>query len=159
MLNKYKKYIVPALIIFQFLWIIATVFILEVNLATGKTIKLQLAPVDPRSLMQGDYVILNYTISRIPHYTPSPSESRVRVILSPDNKGIYNVKSIFSPSAFLEQDDVVVNGTFMGDRIFYGIENYFVPEGTGKQVERSVRFALVKVSAWGDAMLIKLLEE
>ena len=31
-------------------------------LATGKPIVLKIAPVDPRSLMQGDYMVLNYTI-------------------------------------------------------------------------------------------------
>ena len=31
-------------------------------LATGKPIVLKIAPVDPRSLMQGDYMILNYAI-------------------------------------------------------------------------------------------------
>jgi len=31
-------------------------------LATGKAIVLKIAPVDPRSLMQGDYMVLNYAI-------------------------------------------------------------------------------------------------
>ncbi len=31
-------------------------------LATGKPIVLKIAPVDPRSLMQGDYMVLNYAI-------------------------------------------------------------------------------------------------
>ena len=31
-------------------------------LATGKPVILKIAPVDPRSLMQGDYMILNYAI-------------------------------------------------------------------------------------------------
>ena len=31
-------------------------------LATGKPVVLKIAPVDPRSLMQGDYMVLNYTI-------------------------------------------------------------------------------------------------
>ena len=31
-------------------------------LATGKPVVLKIAPVDPRSLMQGDYMVLNYAI-------------------------------------------------------------------------------------------------
>lgn len=36
----------------------------ENQLATGKPILLQLAPVDPRGFMQGDYMALSYTIER-----------------------------------------------------------------------------------------------
>lgn len=36
----------------------------ENHLATGKPILLQLAPVDPRGFMQGDYMALSYTIER-----------------------------------------------------------------------------------------------
>lgn len=36
----------------------------ETMLNNGRDIYLKLAPVDPRSLMQGDYMILNYEISR-----------------------------------------------------------------------------------------------
>ena len=35
----------------------------ETHLATAEKVLLQLAPVDPRSLMQGDYMALNYAIS------------------------------------------------------------------------------------------------
>ena len=31
-------------------------------MATGKPVVLKIAPVDPRSLMQGDYMVLNYAI-------------------------------------------------------------------------------------------------
>jgi uncharacterized membrane-anchored protein len=36
----------------------------EQALRHGETVYLELAPVDPRSLMQGDYMVLNYAISR-----------------------------------------------------------------------------------------------
>ena len=41
----------------------------ETLLRTGQTVKLELAPLDPRSLMQGDYVRLNYKISQLPPQT------------------------------------------------------------------------------------------
>ena len=34
----------------------------EAWLAEGEVVRLELAPVDPRSLMQGDYMTLNYQI-------------------------------------------------------------------------------------------------
>ena len=66
---------------------------------------------------------------------------------------------MYTDKTVLGHDDVVINGTRRGDRIFYGIEHYFVPEGTGREVERAANYALVKISAWGDAMLMKLLEK
>ena len=36
----------------------------ENHLATGETVLLELAPVDPRSLMQGDYMALSYALER-----------------------------------------------------------------------------------------------
>ena len=36
----------------------------EQHLANGEVITLELAPVDPRSLMQGDYMALNYVLSQ-----------------------------------------------------------------------------------------------
>lgn len=36
----------------------------ETHLATGNTVLLELAPVDPRGLMQGDYMALSYALER-----------------------------------------------------------------------------------------------
>ena len=37
-----------------------------------------------------------------------------------------------------------------------GFESYFVPEGTGIEVERSAKYGIVKVNKNGDAMLVSL---
>jgi uncharacterized membrane-anchored protein len=159
MFNKYKVYIVPAVILLQFLWIILSVLVFEINLATGKTVILELVPFDPRSLMQGDYVILTYSISDIQFDYETVPDEVIRIVISPDERGVYDFKSIFRGHTYCDKDDVVVNGTLTGSRVFYGIEHYFVPEGTGADVEQEAEYALVKVSAWGDAMLVRLLSE
>lgn len=41
-----------------------TVWRYEQAMANGEVVLLRLAPVDPRSLMQGDYMRLNYEIAR-----------------------------------------------------------------------------------------------
>ncbi|WP_351125065.1 GDYXXLXY domain-containing protein, partial [Shewanella sp. T24-MNA-CIBAN-0130] len=41
------------------------IFQQEQLLANGEIILFELAPVDPRSLMQGDYMALNYDIARV----------------------------------------------------------------------------------------------
>ncbi|MNN77777.1 hypothetical protein D3C81_1942710 [compost metagenome] len=55
---------------------------------------------------------------------------------------------------------MLIRGKWDGYRSFdYGIEHYFVPEGTGIGLERQVRYAEVKVSAKGDAILVRLLSD
>src|SRR5687768_14587272 len=40
----------------------------ELVVSMGRTIYLRTAPVDPRDVMRGDYVRLNYEISRVPQF-------------------------------------------------------------------------------------------
>lgn len=54
-------------------------------LATGKPIVLKIAPVDPRSLMQGDYMVLNYAIL---------SEIQQSQVLSESNESLESNESI-----------------------------------------------------------------
>jgi uncharacterized membrane-anchored protein/uncharacterized membrane protein len=132
----------------------------EVLLAEGELVKLELQPVDPRSLLQGDYVILRYTISNL-SLKPVPAyNEKIKVGLVKSSKGIYEYSG-----AFLEREeslegkhaDVWITGRYKGSgNIEYGIENYFVEEGTGLDVERDADYANVKVSENGDAILVSL---
>ncbi|MFC5447886.1 GDYXXLXY domain-containing protein [Paenibacillus aestuarii] len=133
-------------------------------LAHGKLIKLELAPLDPRSMLQGDYVRLRYTISS-PELQEGWEDSsifhkKISVVLSPNpSTGIYEYRRLFMPGERLGSDEVRLNGTISGyENIEYGIETYFVPEGTGHDVERMAKYAEVKVSAGGDAILVRLLQ-
>ena len=54
-------------------------------LATGKPVVLKIAPVDPRSLMQGDYMVLNYAIL---------SEIQQSQFLSESNESLETSESI-----------------------------------------------------------------
>lgn len=52
----------------------------------GETVLLELAPVDPRSLMQGDYMRLNYKISAgVPNLSTLPAEGRIVISTGPDH--------------------------------------------------------------------------
>jgi uncharacterized membrane-anchored protein len=50
----------------QTAWLLATVATQEFALTHGKTILLETRRVDPRDLLRGDYLILNYKISDVP---------------------------------------------------------------------------------------------
>jgi uncharacterized membrane-anchored protein len=134
----------------------------ESLLAHGKQIKLQIEPLDPRSMLQGDYVRLNYTISTPPDAVRAelerqPGMSRVQVVVRPgDEAGAYVFARLHGEEP-LAAGEVVLNGRVSGwQAIYYGIETWFVPEGTGAATERTARYAYVRVSAGGDAILERL---
>lgn len=156
-------------------WIIAMLVLLQVMamslqigksewlLAHGQLIKLQLEPLDPRSLIQGDYVRLRYTISEPEIFDvmdhASTSKNKITIVLAPNlATGVYEYRRVYTKGETLAPGEVRLNGNKTGYKgIEYGIETYFIPEGTGHVYERDAKFAEVKVSAGGDAILLRLL--
>jgi len=128
------------------------------TLSTGTHIVLETQPVDPRSLFQGDYVRLNYTISTLhlaglPSDRPFKAHERIYVLLRKGDP-YWAPVSIHHERPAPPPGHVAVKGTVvgMGNRrwnqqsrsweaiehlmVRYGIENYFVPEGEGRDLER-----------------------
>ena len=56
----------------------------------GEVVLLELAPVDPRSLMQGDYMALRYAIERSTPVTEQQAEQKKRgyMVIKPDEKNV-----------------------------------------------------------------------
>ena len=136
----------------------------ESLLANGDLIKLELAPVDPRSLLQGDYLILRYHISSLQIEEDGWNEI-VRIGLNKNQNGLYSYSGNYVvgkeiPDGIMKKADIWITGRLKGyENIEYGIENYFVPEGTGLDLQERVHYAYIKVAANGDAMLVELSEE
>ncbi|MEY4484068.1 MAG: hypothetical protein RL693_1520, partial [Verrucomicrobiota bacterium] len=61
------------------------IFQKEQTLANGRQVFLKLAPVDPRSLMQGDYMSLRYEIAR--KFEPEKINKDGRLIVEVDARG------------------------------------------------------------------------
>lgn len=138
----------------------------EFTIQTGDEILLKTRPVDPRDLFRGDYVILRYDISTVNTDTLSykgsdfKEEDKVYVLLNVDNDKIGSLSDISknkpSEGIFIEG---VVKSTFSNRlNIEYGIESYFVPEGKGKEIERSLGkiYTKVAVDNFGNAVIKSL---
>ena len=61
-----KAKLLIAVIALQAAWVISTAARQEFLLRRGTVVLLESAPVDPRDLLRGDYVILSYKISVLP---------------------------------------------------------------------------------------------
>ena len=126
----------------------------EIVLRTGKEVLLKTIPVDPRDLLRGDYVILNYEIAQIPRGKDIGYNKTVYVNLYTDSNNIAHVKSITglkpSEGLYLKGKTGRCNTSIplfkSGKCVNFGIESYFVKEGTGRKLEDDLRDgALVRV--------------
>ena len=146
------------IVLLQLLIIGAIIMQKEIILRNGTEITLEVEPVDPRSLMQGDYVDLAYNIST---YDANHNYGRVYVLLEKDEAGISQIKNIYDNMDEAREQlsgskEVILQGELSGDRITYGIESFFIEEGTGTWLEENAAYAKVKVGSNGDAILLEL---
>lgn len=114
---------------------------------TGKEVLLKTVPFDPRDLLMGDYVTLNYEISRVPkkYYDEVySSNKKVYVVLKTDENNIATIENIQTKRP---TESLYLKGKISRfNTIEYGIESYYVKERTGKVLENNLRNgALVKV--------------
>jgi uncharacterized membrane-anchored protein len=122
----------------------------EFTLRTGTPVLLKTEPVDPRDMFRGDYIILNYDISRM-DTAGIASGSSVYVGLVPE--GDYHVAS----GIWTEQPEgLFIKGTLKDNgRIEYGIESFFIPEGTGNSITRTPDVK-VAIDGRGNAVITAL---
>ncbi len=125
-------------------------------LRQGKEVTLQTRPVDPRDFLRGDYVQLDYDITRVAagalQNRAAPGRNPpVFVKLAPGADGLFEAVSVHLEPVPLNDREVLIHGrvtsgTYCGPdhRAFcekvsvrYGIERYFVPEGEGLEIERA----------------------
>lgn len=130
----------------QSIWLLGMVAMQERALATGKVIMLETRPVDPNDPLRGDYLILNYKISDVPVDLFSPPvrqdasiSEMVYVALEPRGE-FYEVAKAstnrFEPAA----GQILLKGksswrpwnaSTNAIHVEYGLENFYVAEGTG----------------------------
>ena len=75
----------------QLVFLLAFIGYKEADLRDGTDVILQTAPVDPRSLLQGDYAILDYEIATLPQRDYAPTGDYVYVGLR-QGKEVWEVK-------------------------------------------------------------------
>jgi uncharacterized membrane-anchored protein len=134
--------------------------------ATGRTVLLESAPVDPRDLLRGDYMVLRYKISdvAIPWSEPeakADAGQEIWVALKPQGK-FHVVETMSWTRPTSATAGLVVRGRVRGPagkrevRVDYGIEKYFVPEGMG-QPQFKEMVVEATVSARGELAIKRLL--
>lgn len=140
-----KLKLLVAILTLQVAWIIGTSAVQEVRLRHAPAILLETRPVDPRDLLRGNYVILNYAISTLapelfePRLeAPLPGGHSVYVLLERRGEYFEAVRAALEPLMPAEGQVLLLGlsqpGWTAGARVEYGIERYYVPEGQGNPV-------------------------
>lgn len=126
----------------------------EQTLANGQVVTLELAPVDPRSIMQGDYMALSFALDR---QLPDDAANYRYAWLTANAQG---VASLHSVSEQLPQTDNIIAMRLRPARFGYtlGPNGFFFTEGEAKRFE-AARYGQFRVDKQGKALLTALLDE
>jgi len=164
-MNSHRNHTVFAVAIFSIVLVVGgLIYHQERILKEGQTTILATRPVDPRDLFRGEYVILRYSIENdekvLAEIDGVEDGSALFIKLSEDEDGIAYVNEAHrtAPKVF---EGLWIEGEVDGRRVrFPSLEQFYLPEGTGKQVERLGDNLHVKVILKdGEARVVQLLDK
>lgn len=156
-MKRYKWVIILVNLILLLGYFNFSIFQKEETLKNGQLVLLKLAPVDPRSLMQGDYMNLRYGISEGLNVKNLPKRGYCVIKLN-KNKVAERVR-------FQKEQKPLKAGEFLvrysapdSWNINIGAESYFFQEGDAEKFENA-EYGGVKIDDNGNSILIGLYNE
>jgi uncharacterized membrane-anchored protein len=126
----------------------------EMTLHVGRTMLLELAPVDPRSLMQGDYMALRYKIARDIREDSLLTRDGALVV-SLDDNSVATFKRIYVTGVPLVADEYLLRYRSRAQGVRLGAESFFFQEGHAKYYN-SAKYGELRVADSGDSVLVGL---
>lgn len=138
----------------------ATVWRYEHAMSSGEVVLLRLAPVDPRSLMQGDYMRLNYEIAR--ELTSRDAQTTQNkgsdtLVIRLDAHQVATLVADGKPDR-LASDERLLQVHQSERQWQIGPDAYFFEEGTAEQYE-AARYGEFRLQADGKTLLVGLRDE
>ncbi|MCH7373090.1 GDYXXLXY domain-containing protein [Aeromonas sp. MR16] len=130
----------------------------ERAMSSGEVVLLRLAPVDPRSLMQGDYMRLNYELARqLGSLTQDAAPATDILVIRLDEHQVAHWVTDGKAQA-LEADQRLLQARRQDGQWQIGPDAYFFEEGTGEQFE-AARYGEFRLQADGKTLLVGLRDE
>lgn len=171
-LKARERRILLITVVAQLLILVGMIALRMIPLVTGQTVLVRVQPIDPRDLFRGDYVILSYEFSRT---SPDgiegvPVNERGKWSKKWEGRTVYVPLVLDSDRVHWRAGKVTVvkpeTGLFLKGQMLrygameFGIESYYVQEGTGRQFEQAIRdrklSAELAVTSSGQAALKRL---
>lgn len=124
-------------------------------LADGRVVLLELAPVDPRSLMQGDYMALRYTVEDTAFGRGAPAGLPDGcIVLSLDERDVGSFARIDDGSA-LGPGEARMRYRIRDGQVKFATNAYFFQEGDAHRYD-GARYGEFRVAPTGDMILTGL---
>lgn len=121
-------------------------------LAEGRVIYLELAPIDPRSLMQGDYMALRFAVQ-----VAMPWKETLRdgyVVVKVDDRSVAKFVRIDDGTA-LAADELRIYYRVRGRDVRFGTNAFFFQEGDA-ELYNGARYGEARVDGKGQLLLTAL---
>ena len=137
----------------------------ENHLATGDTVLLALAPVDPRGFMQGDYMTLSYALerdvfaalNRDPGSYPINEEGYVIVALDKHNVGQFVRLAADNQPENLATNEMAIHYRIRNGTMQLATNAFFFQEGHGEAFE-AAQYGLFRVNDKGEPLLTEMVD-
>jgi len=133
----------------------------EAIIASGRKIYLELAPVDPRSLIQGDYMRLNFAVPPQVRRSEAARDIAGRrwAVAAVDARDVAVIERITSAAPYaVDAGQIVLPMRLSQGRWIVGTDAWFFKEGTAKTWE-AARFGIFRVGANGTALLVGMADK
>ncbi|MFN5361374.1 MAG: GDYXXLXY domain-containing protein [Sediminibacterium sp.] len=126
----------------------------EQLMAKGKQVYFHLAPVDPRSLMQGDYMRLSFAVlDSVQNKEALPK--RGYCLFYTDSNGVVTGARFQKDDTSIHAGEQLLKYTTNFEGIQIGAESYFFQEGKADRYSNAA-YGLIKVDKKGNSLLVGL---
>jgi uncharacterized membrane-anchored protein len=140
----------------------------EKHLAEGKIVYLDLAPVDPRSLIQGDYMALSFRLADEVYKATQKSKNRRQgrfmvassdgcVVISLDEQNIGTFKNLYD-NQVLSENEILMRYRVRNGSVKFATNAYFFQEGHGKYYQPA-QYGQFRVDAKGELLLVAMYDK
>ena len=124
-------------------------------LARGTVVVLELAPVDPRSLMQGDYMALRFRMANDAGAAVRGSAATGgRIVATVDERGVATYRRLHDATP-VASNEVLLRYRVRNGEIKFATNAFFFQEGTGRRYE-GARYGELRVAPDGELLLTGL---
>lgn len=148
-----RKYWIVLLGVLILLLVNYSIYQREQLVTHGNTVLLELAPVDPRSLMQGDYMALRFAVATDARASIAELKaSNGHLVLALDEQGVGHFARIDDDSA-LKANEIRMLYRQRGQRIKFATNAFFFQEGKA-QLYEAAKYGEFRVDDSGDSILV-----
>ncbi len=137
----------------------ATIAAREALVDSGRVVLLRLAPVDPRSMMQGDYMALRFAVAD--EATRGRQVSQMGdgyLVVGVDDKNVGTFRRLVEGDATVANDEVKLRYRVRANQVRFATNAFFFQEGTAGEYAKA-RYGEFRVGGSGDMILTQMRDE